>query len=470
MGSLHVIRRSLEGEHVGEMAPGRFLAVASKTPVSMRMKALRDRPPGAAPLRPLHRDSTMLSPEIHNGQAGTRGSGMRIALNAVAVEGGGGETYLLNIVKGLCALRAPHELLVILSPRHRPILASLPASVRTIVCDDVPARAGLRMLWEQIVLPVRLRHWEVDLLFAAYNTGVLCCPAPVVLVAHNSNPYSRLPIPWSVYGRSRHVLLRLLGRLSARTAQRVVFVSHTSARIMAPRMGVAPSHVRVVHYGWSPPDEADLRENPQGLDLPERYVLTVADLQPHKNVETLLRAFDRLGAADGYPGHLVIAGGRKDMSSGYARRLFDILRSLPCRERVHFVGSIPHPSLDRAYQRAELFVFPSLEETFGLPLLEAMGAGVPAVVSDWRRAPGGEKDRFNVGPEVCGEAAEFFDPTSATALADAMARVLHDLARRTELAEMGIARARQFSWEHAAREMLAIFEEVMTAARENGRS
>ena len=119
------------------------------------------------------------------------------------------------------------------------------------------------------------------------------------------------------------------------------------------------------------------------------------------------------------------------------------------------------------YREADLFVFPSLEETFGLPLVEAMGAGVPVIVSDWRLALGGESDRLNVGPEICGDAAEFFDPTSPDSLAKAMQRVLTNHMRRAELVRMGQVRAKEFSWEKAAAALVALFEEAVAAPYQN---
>jgi glycosyltransferase involved in cell wall biosynthesis len=94
-----------------------------------------------------------------------------------------------------------------------------------------------------------------------------------------------------------------------------------------------------------------------------------------------------------------------------------------------------------------------------------MGAGAPLVVSDWRLAPGGERERFNVGPEICGEAAEFFDPTSAASLVEAMRRVLFNHVRRDELVKMGQVQAGKFSWDDAAAALLAIFEEAVTSTK-----
>lgn len=390
---------------------------------------------------------------------------LRIAINAVAVQGGGGQTYLLNILRALAAAGAPHEFWVVLTPLQRGLLAWLPPGVRPVVCASAPRRPWLRILWEQTVLPVLLRRWGVDLLFAAFNTAPLLSPVPVVLVAHSVNPYSELPIRWSRYVRARLAALRWLGRRSARVARAVVYVSETSARVMAPRMGVPPSRVRVVHYGWRAPAESGAAE--PRLDLPKRYLLTVGDLQQHKNLEVLIEAFERLVTEDGYPGDLVIVGSRHDMTPEYGGQLEALHARLASRDRIHFVGSVPHPELFAVYRGAELFVFPSLEETFGLPLVEAMGAGVPVVAADWRLAPAGDAGRTNVGPEICGEAAEFFAPTDPASLLEAMRRVLGDPARRDRLARQGPIRARAFSWDTAATALLGIFEEVAGRERKS---
>jgi glycosyltransferase involved in cell wall biosynthesis len=239
-----------------------------------------------------------------------------------------------------------------------------------------------------------------------------------------------------------------------------VFVSETSARVMAPRMAAPPGRVRVVPYGWRPVDPVARTAGPT---LPDRYVLTVGELLEHKNVETLLHAFQRLVDARGYRGDLVIVGGRPPSSRRYVRSLEALRARLPCAGRIRFVGARRPDVLAGVYRRADLFVLPSLEETFGLPLVEAMGAAVPVAVGDWRLAPGGEAGRTNVGPEICGDAAELFDPTDPESMADAMWRVLADPGRRDELARAGPARARTFSWERAAGAMLEIFDESVTA-------
>jgi len=393
---------------------------------------------------------------------------VRVAINAVAVDGGGSQTYLLSILKPLCAMAVNHEFLVIISSRQDSLLASLPSRVQGVVCRGVPRQAWLRIMWEQTVLPVLLWQWRIDLLYAAFNTAVLLSPVPVVLLSHNCAPYSLLPLPWSMYGHARHAMLRLLGRLSARVARTVVFVSNSSARVMAPQMGVPVSRTRVVHHGWCPVQHSEVRECRPPLTLPKQYLLTVADLYPHKNLEILMEAFQHLVGSGKYSGDLVIAGATKKSAGGYARRLLALRDNLPCRDRIHFVGGIPHSWLCRVYRAADLFVFPSLMETFAFPLVEAMAAGVPIVASDWRLMPGGEMDRINVAPEICADAAEYFNPLERLSLVDTMERVLANPQRQEELIQRGRVRAQNFTWEKSARELLRNLEDAVACRGTRG--
>ena len=391
---------------------------------------------------------------------------MRIAINAVAVSGGGGQTYLLNILHALRAAAPGHDLWAILASRQQALLPLLPDGIRPMICRSVPRNPWLRWLWEQGVLPVLLRRWQVDVLFAN-NSAVLLSPAPVVLIAHNIDPYAKQPPGLAVSERARLAALRGVLWCSARIAHTVVFVSHTSGSIMAPRMGVHPSRVRVIHHGWHGRTARGPRAESEP-SVPTPYILCVADLQPHKNLEVLIAAFEKLVTADGYPGYLVIVGVELDSPSRYGERLRSVVEQVSCRKRVVFLGRLVHEAVLRLYAGADVFVFPSLEETFGLPLLEAMGAGTPVLAADWRLAASEGAERANVAPEVCGEAAEFFDPCEPVSLLAALRRVLTDGARRQELSRAGRARAVGFSWDAAATRLLSLLEEASATKPRRG--
>jgi len=177
--------------------------------------------------------------------------------------------------------------------------------------------------------------------------------------------------------------------------------------------------------------------------LPPEYVLFVGVLEPRKNIPTLLRAFALLLAEKLDLGlKLVIAGGR---GWGLAE-IGTMVRSLGLQGHVLFPGFIDEADLPHLYRGALLFVYPSLYEGFGLPILEAMGCGVPVITSNTSSMP-----------EVAGDAAVLVDPTKPETLALAMASVLTDEALREKLRQKGIARARGFSWDAVARKTLEVY-------------
>jgi glycosyltransferase involved in cell wall biosynthesis len=166
------------------------------------------------------------------------------------------------------------------------------------------------------------------------------------------------------------------------------------------------------------------------------YVLCVSTLHPHKNLDRLIRAYARRKR----DWRLVIAG----MRGFFAEALDRLIRELGLVDSVELTGWIPREELLQFYGRAQAFVYPSTFEGFGMPVLEAMAAGIPVACAD-------------IPPlrEVAGEAALFFDPLNEDAIAGALDRITMDAGLRAKLAEAGPERAREFTWERTARETLA---------------
>ncbi len=203
--------------------------------------------------------------------------------------------------------------------------------------------------------------------------------------------------------------------------------------------------VQVVHAGVSP------RFRPGGLEavagvrrrygLPEGMILYVGTIEPRKNLVALLEAYRALRDR-GRNERLVIAGRQGWHAAPFLRRL----RQLGLQHEVILPGHIDDRDLPALYSAAKVFVFPSLYEGFGLPVLEAMACGTPVICSDASSLP-----------EVAGEAALLVPPRDVGGLAEAMGAVLSDGALRAELARRGLARARLFTWEKAAHAMQAVY-------------
>jgi glycosyltransferase involved in cell wall biosynthesis len=216
------------------------------------------------------------------------------------------------------------------------------------------------------------------------------------------------------------------------TADAIVCVSESTRRDLLHYYQVDPGRAVAIHSGLGIPAKAEPVDG-----LPERYLLFVSTVEPRKDLETLLDAYERLRDAGTYDGALVVVGKIGWKSESLVPRLRG-------RGVVH-LDYLRAEQLATVYERAEAFVFPSIYEGFGFPLLEAMSRGVPSIAA-----------HSSSLPEIGGEAALYFPPRDVNALMTQIGRVVSDPAVRAELARRGKARAAEFRWERAAEETLAV--------------
>jgi glycosyltransferase involved in cell wall biosynthesis len=244
----------------------------------------------------------------------------------------------------------------------------------------------------------------------------------------------------------RDRLVLRLDRAGILRADALIAVSETTKSDLVRHLGVAPDRVTVVYEGI---DHSLFRPVERRL-LDEPYVLFVGSEQPRKNLATLLRA---LAKAKRDPAlerlKLVKVGAAADFEPSFRASTLQTLAELGLERDVLFTERVPEDELVAWYSGAACLVLPSLSEGFGLPPLEAMACGCPAIVSD-----------RGALPEVAGEAALVVEALDADALAGAIVRVFGDGSLRTELRERGLERARAFSWERAAAETLRVVAAV----------
>ncbi|GAG07760.1 unnamed protein product, partial [marine sediment metagenome] len=254
---------------------------------------------------------------------------------------------------------------------------------------------------------------------------------------------SFLRYPGTFVPALRRYLERVVPRSIARADLVLADSAHTRFDIVS-LLSVPPVKVQVLYSGVPPrfqpqPEPGEAERIRTHHSLGERsYVLSVGTLQPRKNHVRLMRAFSQLTNRPSL--QLLIAGGRGWLCQ-------DILAEAGKHtDRVRILGFVDEADLPALYRSAVLFVFPSLYEGFGLPVLEAMACGVPVVCSN-----------ASALPEVAGDAALLVDPLDTGGLAKAMARVLEDTDLRREMIARGLAQAARFTWEQAARQLLDVF-------------
>jgi glycosyltransferase involved in cell wall biosynthesis len=232
-------------------------------------------------------------------------------------------------------------------------------------------------------------------------------------------------------------------------AARIIVVSEYSKRELLTDYDYDPECIHVVHHGvdesYAPLDDEHVQEirrrftcaNEKGL------ILHVGHCAARKNIEVLLSAFGNLLQDSDHPYRLLQIGGQ------FTERQQRLIDRLGVASRITQVAHVPSKELAAMYNAATVFVFPSLYEGFGVPLIEAMACGTPIVCSD-----------FDLFHEVCGDAALYVDTVNYSQLAEAIGRALNDIALRTTLRQRGLLRARRFSWQRCSAKTLAVYQSL----------
>ncbi|MHB8994890.1 MAG: glycosyltransferase family 4 protein [Armatimonadota bacterium] len=380
---------------------------------------------------------------INNMGAPAVTAGTRIALDIrqLCLGPSGDRTHLLGLLREFSTLAADDQFLLCLNQPCPEALADLPAS-RTYHLHSVRSRPG--WLWTPVAWPRLLRRERAQVAHGVYLVPPLS-PCPTVVTIHD---VSFLAHPeWFPPQALR--IMRVLIPLSARRATRVVTATEHAASEIVRLTGVPRSKISVIPYGvderFVPVDSDEARQRVSEVcGLSGRYLIAVGLLQPRKNLTRLLQAF-ALIAPDHPDVKLAVVG-----ATGWGNELFhERLRELRLEDRVVLCGSVPGEDLPALYSAAEMLVYPSLYEGFGLPPLEAMRCGTPVVASNATSIP-----------EVVGDAAVLIDPLEPESIAAGIKAVLDDAKFAAELSQKGLQRASDFTWPGAAEAYLKLFHEV----------
>jgi glycosyltransferase involved in cell wall biosynthesis len=377
---------------------------------------------------------------------------MRAGVNAIFLEPGMGglETYVLELMPALLRADPALRLTVLCNSRGRELLATQPwAGEVQLVTLRATAR-GLRAIFELGPLGV-LAGRRFDVLHSPALTAPLATRAANVVVLADT---TWITVP--DLGKGQAATVRLWQAVVphvARRADRVVAISTASARDIERLLSVPHERIDVIPLGYGTPPraeptpEASLRERLRMGEGP--IVLNVAMKKLHKNQLRLVQAMPAIREATP-DARLVMPGAR----TPYEEALRQEAAELGLDDAVVFPGHVSDADLEGLYAAASAFAFPSLNEGFGLPLLEAMARDVPVVTS-----------RVSALPEVAGDAALLVDPTSVEEIAQAVTRVLTDEGVRKRLVSAGRERPQAFTWERCAQGTRESWERALADRR-----
>ena len=322
--------------------------------------------------------------------------------------------YSREILRGLAAAQPQAEFLFCYRP-HR-ALRALSASL--------PRNAGRRLLWKGWASPARVFHGlnqRID--SARYPRTVSTFHDLFVMTGDYSTPDFRRRFTEQA-------------RAAADRSDLIVAVSRHTARQAQELLGIEAARIRVIAHGVRRPPPAKI-PTPR-----EPLILFVGALQRRKNVATLVEAFESVAPENW---RLVLAG-----SFGYgSEKVLARIEASRRRQDIQVLGYIHDAKLEALYQRASIFAFPSLDEGFGMPVLEAMARGVPVLTSN-----------ASALPEVSGDAALLVNPRSVDSVREGLLKLTRDDSLRAELAAKGLARSGEFSWEKAVSETWNVYQEL----------
>ncbi|MBN1921069.1 MAG: glycosyltransferase family 4 protein [Anaerolineae bacterium] len=346
--------------------------------------------------------------------------------------------YVANLARALIPQLAPDEQLTVFFDPAYPLDLPSGDAVHSLPVDVSPF--SLRQQW---VIPRLLQQHKADVYHSAYYLMPYFPGVPTLLTF-----YDLIPIHFPEYSTLKaRLLFRWATVLALRTARHTLAISEATRRDFLTRFRLQPEQVTAI------PLAADPAFTPQPPDavtalrtrrsLPDKFILYLGSNKPHKNLVRLIEAW-AIVQAEMPDVTLVIAGAWLPQHPEPRQRA----QALGIDGRVCWLGPLPGADLPALYTAADIFVFPSLYEGFGLPVIEAMACGTPVACANTSSLP-----------EVLGDAAVLFDPTQTEAIADALRRVLGDADLRTDLRRQGLAQVAKFSWSQTAQETLVLYRQ-----------
>jgi len=305
--------------------------------------------------------------------------------------------------------------------------------------------------WEQFVLPRAVKQHGLDIIHCTANTAPIRCAAKLVLTLHDIIYLEKLNLtkgtPYQIFG---NLYRRWNVPLIAKHASKIITVSTYEQQRIEKHFNMPAHSVRAIYNGVGShfvkiADTAVQQAIRKKYSLPESYVFFLGNTDPKKNLHGVLKALSVLRKKGQLNFKLLVL----DIDKRYLEQVAEEIADREILHAIFSAGYVPNHELPAIYSMAKLFLYPSLRESFGIPIVEAMSCGTAVITSNTSSMP-----------EVAGNAARLVDPLNAVDIAQALQELMSDDVQRSNLIEAGLRRAKEFSWENNASKVLSVYEEV----------
>ncbi len=376
---------------------------------------------------------------------------MHIAINGwfYNQESTGSGQYLRHLLKNL-PKQAPELEVSLVLPPHILTPPDLPAGIQAVEAGNRARASKLgKVHFEQRLFPRLVRQIDADIAHVPYWGTPLACPIKLVTTVLDV-----IPLLYPIYNQGLLTnLYTSLVSAAARGSNHIITISETAKIDIEEQLGIPEEHISVTYLAhddrFHPRDGAEIDEAVRTkYDLPEQFVLYLGGFDWRKQVNTLMLAYTYVGEADGDTFPLVIAGREPRYDDNLFPDLRNYCRQLDIQDYVRWIGFVDEADKPSLYRLADVFVFPSIYEGFGLMALEAMASGTPVVTSD-----------AIVFEEILEDAVYIVN--NAREMAGAIIALLIQQPLRQAMINQGLALASNFSWRKTAQETIEVYEQVM---------
>jgi glycosyltransferase involved in cell wall biosynthesis len=360
--------------------------------------------------------------------------------------------YSLNLIRGLASIDRKNEYVIL---KNREVEGKI-AEEKNF--HEVSVSYRHLSLLTPLYLPLLLNRFNLDIFHSLFFVGSIWGVESQIVTVHD---LMALTFPGFFGGRSllkekaAFLYHRVFVPLSVRKSKKIIAVSQSTKSALVETLHVPPGKISVIYEGVDDcfrkaHTKREIEAFKIRKGLPDQYLLYVGNMKPYKNIRLMTSALSLLKRENQLRHKLVIAGKK----GRFFPLVYSEVKDRELVDQVIFLDYVGDDELPLLFKNADMFLFPSVHEGFGLPALEAMSLGVSTIVSNASSLP-----------EVVGDGALLVDPESPQSLANAILRISNDSKLRSELSRKGIERSRAFSWEKTAHETLKLYRDVWEFGR-----
>jgi glycosyltransferase involved in cell wall biosynthesis len=359
----------------------------------------------------------------------------------------GMDMVALELIKNLQKIDTKNEYVVFVKPDKDNTCIPLAPNFKIVELGGGPYPT-----WEQIALPKAAAAEGCDILHCTSNTGPIWSKVPLITILHDIIYLESVSIfkkagTW--YQKIGNMYRRLVVPPVVRKSKRVSTVSNFEKDRIKSFMGLGDNLVAIYNgvgeHFKKITDKKLLDEAKNKYKLPDNFMFFLGNTDPKKNTPNVLKAFAEYNLKSDIKYKLVML----DYEENALQKILNDIGFPETRKDIHLTGYVVNTDLPAIISQCKVFLYPSLRESFGIPILEGMACGVPVITSNTSSMP-----------EISGDAGLIVDPYKVEEITDAIAKILNDEKFRNELCAKGIERAKKFSWKNMAHEYLKLYEEV----------